>query len=123
MSSPTVSRAIPGAAAQRPSRLGGGRLRDVALLPALILLVIIGSFLSPSFLTYPNLVSILGASAALAILVLAESLIILVGKFDLSLESTCGFAPAIGAMLVLPTASQGFGTSRCSSCCAACWWA
>jgi len=111
MSSPTVSRAIPGAPApaQRPSRRIG-RLRDVALLPALILLVIIGAFLSPSFLTYPNLVSILGASAALAILVLAESLIILVGKFDLSLESTCGFAPAIGAMLVLPVASQGFGT-------------
>jgi simple sugar transport system permease protein len=110
MSSPTVSRVLPGAPAERPSRLAVGRLRDVALLPALILLVIIGAFLSPSFLTYPNLVSILGASAALAILVLAESLIILVGKFDLSLESTCGFAPAIGAMLVLPVASQGFGT-------------
>ena len=113
MNSPTLSRSLPaGAPAHRPilGRLGAGRLRDLALLPALILLIVIGSFISPSFLTYANLVSVLGASAALAILVLAESLIILVGKFDLSLESTCGFAPAMGAMLVLPVASQGFGT-------------
>ena len=40
---------------------------------------------------------------------LAESLIIITGKFDLSLESTVGFAPAIGAMLVLPAANFGFG--------------
>jgi len=85
------------------------RLRDLALLPALALLLVVGGFLSPSFLTYANFVSVLGASAALAILVLAESLIILTGNFDLSLESICGIAPAIGAMLVLPASSQGFG--------------
>ena len=41
--------------------------------------------------------------------VLAESLIIITGKFDLSLESTVGFAPAIGALAVLPAANFGFG--------------
>ena len=35
---------------------------------------------------------------------LAESLIIMTGKFDLSLESIYGFAPAIGAMTVVPAA-------------------
>ncbi len=104
--------AIPGAVPRTPARRGPrlGRMRDLALLPAILALLVVGALVSPSFLTYPNLVSVLGASAALAILVLAESLIILVGKFDLSLESTCGFAPAIGAMLVLPVDSQGFGT-------------
>jgi simple sugar transport system permease protein len=91
------------------ARLELARLRDLALLPAIVLLIVIGSFVSPSFLTQANLNSVLGASAALALVVLAESLIILVGKFDLSLESTVGIAPALGAMLVMPSASGGFG--------------
>ncbi|SMG58638.1 ABC transporter permease [Paraburkholderia susongensis] len=86
------------------------RLRDLALVPALALLIVIGAFVSPSFLTRANLISVLGASAALALVVLAESLIVLTGKFDLSLESTVGIAPAVGAMLVMPAASAGFGT-------------
>ncbi|CAB3701588.1 ABC transporter permease [Paraburkholderia rhynchosiae] len=86
------------------------RLRELALLPALVLLVVIGALISPSFLTRANLISVLGASAALALVVLAESLIVLTGKFDLSLESTVGIAPAVGAMLVMPAASAGFGT-------------
>ncbi|WP_321891618.1 ABC transporter permease [Paraburkholderia tropica] len=90
-------------------RIEFARLRDLALLPALVLLLVIGGFVSPSFLTKANLISVLGASAALALVVLAESLIVLTGKFDLSLESTVGIAPAIGAMLVMPAASAGFG--------------
>lgn len=78
-------------------------------MPALILLMVIGAFVNPNFLTKANLISVLGASAALALVVLAESLIVLTGKFDLSLESTVGIAPAVGAMLVVPAASAGFG--------------
>ena len=85
------------------------RLRDLALVPALLLLVIIGSVVSPCFLTQANIITILTSSAALAMVVLAESLVIITGKFDLSLESTFGFAPAIGALSVLPAASFGFG--------------
>ncbi|MCB8876935.1 ABC transporter permease [Acidisoma silvae] len=86
-----------------------GRLRELALLPALVLLLVIGTLISPSFMTEANIVSILGSSAALAFVVLGESLVIIVGKFDLSLESVVGIAPAIGAMLVIPKASMGFG--------------
>ncbi|MDE1181985.1 ABC transporter permease [Paraburkholderia sp.] len=92
------------------ARVEFARLRELALVPALILLIVIGAFVSPSFLTRANLISVLGASAALALVVLAESLIVLTGKFDLSLESTVGIAPAVGAMLVMPVASAGFGT-------------
>ncbi|MFC4522326.1 ABC transporter permease [Cupriavidus pinatubonensis] len=85
-------------------------LREVALVPALLILIVLGAFISPSFLTQANLISVLGASAALALVVLAESLIIITGKFDLSIESVVGIAPALGAMLVIPAASAGFGT-------------
>src|ERR1700744_2981566 len=80
--------AAPAAAATRGkrARFELARLRDLALVPALALLIVIGAFVSPSFLTRANLISVLGASAALALVVLAESLIVLTGKFDLSLE-------------------------------------
>src|SRR5580698_3441426 len=95
------------AARSRRARIELARLRDLALLPALALLLVIGAFVSPSFLTKANLISVLGASAALALFVFAESLIVLTGKFDLSLESTVGIAQSIGAMLVMPAASAG----------------
>jgi simple sugar transport system permease protein len=105
----TAGFAVAGAGVSRGQRFELARWRDLALLPALALLIAVGAWVSPSFLTRANLVSVLGASAALALVVLAESLIVIVGKFDLSLESTVGFAPALGAMLVMPAASNGFG--------------
>jgi simple sugar transport system permease protein len=101
----------PSLAPQSPS-IGStaiARLRDLALVPALLLLIVVGSLVSPYFLTQANITTILTSSAALAMVVLAESLVIITGKFDLSLESTFGFAPAIGALLVLPAANFGFG--------------
>jgi len=89
--------------------LAFARLRDLALLPALAALIVIGAAVSPVFLTSGNINTILTSSAALALVVLAESLVIIAGKFDLSLESIYGIAPAIGAMAVLPAESFGFG--------------
>ncbi|MCI3278030.1 ABC transporter permease [Streptomyces cylindrosporus] len=86
------------------------RARELALVPALLVLMVIGAFVNDSFLTERNLISILGSSAALAMVVLAESLILITGKIDLSLESVVGIAPAVGALLVLPTAESGWGT-------------
>ena len=116
---PSLSSAAPQASAAALASVGTSsvrgrsidlaRWRDLALLPALALLIAVGAWVSPSFLTRANLISVLGASAALALVVLAESLIVIVGKFDLSLESTVGFAPALGAMLVMPATSVGFG--------------
>ncbi|MCX5512613.1 ATPase [Kaistia algarum] len=101
----------PSLSPSRPSlsRALAGRFRDLALLPALVVLIIVGALVSPAFLTQANITTILTSSAALALVVLAESLIIITGKFDLSLESTAGFAPAIGALVVLPIANNGFG--------------
>jgi len=106
---PTATAATLGAGTKPAPRRSMIRLHDLALLPALVILIIIGAFISPAFLTQGNINTILTSSAALALVVLAESLIIITGKFDLSLESTAGFAPAIGALLVLPVANNGFG--------------
>ncbi len=103
-------RGVPGA-----GKIVIARLRDLALLPALALLIVIGAIVSPVFLTAGNINTILTSSAALALVVLAESLIIITGKFDLSLESIYGFAPAIGAMTVVPAAKFGFGFELPSS--------
>ena len=109
-----ASRTAPLAAGQaRPSaparHVSLASLRDLALLPALVVLIVIGWLISPVFLSPANITTILTSSATLALLVLAESLIIITGKFDLSLESTFGLAPAIGAMMVIPAANFGFG--------------
>ena len=40
----------------------------------------------------------------------AETLILLTGKFDLSLQSTYGLAPMVGAWLIVSKAGQGLGT-------------
>ncbi|GGX83337.1 ABC transporter permease [Streptomyces fructofermentans] len=86
------------------------RARELALVPALLLLLVLGAFVNDAFLTEQNLISVLGASAALAMVVLAESLVLITGRFDLSLESVVGIAPAVGALLLLPAAQSGWGT-------------
>jgi simple sugar transport system permease protein len=85
-------------------------VREFALVPVIILLLIIGAFINPSFLTANNLINVAQESAALGAVVVAESLILLTGKFDLSLQSTYGLAPMVGAWLIVSKDSQGLGT-------------
>ncbi|MFJ8591668.1 ABC transporter permease [Streptomyces sp. NPDC093598] len=105
---PVTPVSVPGTGSARTVLLR--RARELALVPALLLLMVLGTIVDDSFLTERNLISILGASAALAMVVLAESLVLITGKFDLSLESVVGIAPALGALLVLPAAQSGWGT-------------
>jgi simple sugar transport system permease protein len=86
-------------------------LRELALLPVIILLVIIGAFVNPSFLTVNNFINVAQQSAALGTVVVAETLILLTGKFDLSLQSTYGLAPMVGAWLIVSKDGQGLGTN------------
>ncbi|MGW6354787.1 ABC transporter permease [Streptomyces sp. NPDC055092] len=85
-------------------------VRELALVPALLVMIVVGAIANDAFLTESTMISILNSSAALAMVVLAESLVLIMGKFDLSLESVVGIAPAVGALLVLPAAKAGFGT-------------
>ncbi|MFI5907619.1 ABC transporter permease [Dactylosporangium sp. NPDC051541] len=86
------------------------RLRDLTLVPAIIVLLIVGALIDPVFLSHNNLVNVLQQQTELSLLVLAETLILIGGRFDLSLESTVGLAPALGVALVIPAASHGLGT-------------
>ena len=84
-------------------------IRELALLPVIVLLVIIGAFVNPAFLTTANFINVAQESAALGAVVVAETLILLTGKFDLSLQSTYGLAPMVGAWLIVSTEGQGLG--------------
>lgn len=81
----------------------------MALMQLIIVAMIIGTFLHPAFLTKGNLVNILQQSSELSVLVLAEAIILIVGKFDLSLESIVGVAPMFAAWLVTDAALNGSG--------------
>jgi simple sugar transport system permease protein len=86
-------------------------LQKFALLPVVAVAVVIGSFVHDAFLTRANIINILQQSSELAVLVLAEALILVVGKFDLSLESTVGVAPMFAAWLIAAPSigGKGFG--------------
>lgn len=64
--------------------------------------------MSPDFFTEANIVNnILMTSAVLGMLVIAESIVLIGGYFDLSLQSTVGLAPMVMAVLVSPSSSNG----------------
>ena len=86
-----------------------GLLREVALLPVLVLLLVVGAVVSPVFLTVSNLAGIGQQISALGVVVVGESLILMIGGMDLSLESTFGLAPMVAAWLILPVAAYGSG--------------
>ncbi|MBV9257075.1 MAG: ABC transporter permease [Ktedonobacteraceae bacterium] len=86
-------------------------IREFALVPVIILLLIVGAFINPSFLTANNLINVAQQSAALGAVVVAETLILLTGKFDLSLQSTYGLAPMVGAWLIVTKEGQGLGVA------------
>ncbi|MEN3361343.1 MAG: simple sugar transport system permease protein [Mycobacteriales bacterium] len=99
--SPAVD-ARPAPAAGRSRDVAVARLRDLALIPAIVAIGVVGYVVSPVFLTHQNLVNVLQQQSEIALVVLAEALILIAGKFDLSLESTVGIAPGLAAWLVLP---------------------
>lgn len=91
-------------------RIAVARLRDLALVPAIVIIAIVGQIVSPVFLQPDNLLNVLQTMSEIALLVLAETMILIVKKMDLSLESTMGLAPGIAAWIVVPVgAGHGLG--------------
>jgi ribose/xylose/arabinose/galactoside ABC-type transport system permease subunit len=83
--------------------------RSLALLPVVLVAVLVGFIMSPVFLTQRNIINLTQQSSELAIVVVALSLVLISGKFDLSLESTFALAPMVGAFMILPVAVGGSG--------------
>ncbi|MFF6883726.1 ABC transporter permease [Streptomyces sp. NPDC012421] len=98
---------------KRTALLGGrvpmARLRDLALVPAIVVIAIVGQIVNPVFLQADNLINVLQTMSEIALLVLAQTMILIVKKMDLSLESTMGLAPGIAAWFVVPAAGHGLG--------------
>ncbi|MGI8451017.1 MAG: ABC transporter permease [Streptosporangiaceae bacterium] len=84
-------------------------LREAALLPVLAILIVVGTFVNSAFLTVSNISGIGQQISALGVVV-GESLILLIGGMDLSLEGTFGLAPMVAAWLIVPVAAFGSGT-------------
>lgn len=84
------------------------RYRDLSLIPVILVLGLIGFIVSPAFLTSDNLLGVAQQSTELSLLVLAEAMILISGRMDLSLESTIGVAPVIAVWLVLPASGGRF---------------
>jgi simple sugar transport system permease protein len=100
-------------ASPRSTRHAGGKialakLRDLALIPAIAAICVLGQLVNPVFLRYDNLINVLQTMSEIALLVLAQTIVLIVGKMDLSLESTFGLAPGIAAYLTV-TGGQGLG--------------
>lgn len=100
----------PSTAPARGHRLSLQSLRELTLLPAIAGVIIAGAFLNSSFLTAGNFIDIAQFSAALGAVVVAESLVLLVGDLDLSLQSVYGLAPLVAAWLIVPKSAVGLGS-------------
>jgi simple sugar transport system permease protein len=85
-------------------------LRQAALVPVIILLIVVGTRVNSAFLTSSNFSGIAAQISALGVIVVGESLILLIGGMDLSLAGTYGLAPMVAAWLMVPAAEFGSGT-------------
>src|SRR5580765_2533601 len=109
---PPVKRDLSSLATHRRRRLlssSRSAVRELALLPAIALALVVGTFVNDAFLTSANITNMLAQSTVLGVVVIAETLILIVGRFDLSLESIVGLAPMAAAWLITPDALGGVG--------------
>lgn len=84
--------------------------KGYTMYPVILLMFIVGAFFAPRFLTTVNLLNIAAQIAVLGIVTIGLTFILLIGRLDLSLESTVGFAPMVAAMLMAKASAGGFGT-------------
>lgn len=83
--------------------------KGFTMYPVILLMFVVGTFVAPRFLTAVNLINIAAQVAVLGMVTLGLMFTLLIGRLDLSLESTIGFAPMVAAMLMAPVAAGGFG--------------
>ena len=67
----------------------------------LVVLMIVGAIVAPVFLKPMNLLNILSHSVPMAMLVFGLAFLLMLGRIDLSVESTFAFAPIVANLLVL----------------------
>jgi ribose transport system permease protein len=81
-------------------------MQIVILTSALVLLIAVSSIISPGFLTYLHLTTILYANTMLGILALAQTLVILSGGLDMSIGSIYWISVMVGAVLMVESGGK-----------------
>ncbi|CAH5368420.1 ABC transporter permease [Klebsiella oxytoca] len=84
-----------------PSSLVKFNVRDAGTLIGLLIIIVTFSFLSPVFLTLPNLLNILQQSSINALIALGMTLVIISGCIDLSVGPTAAMSAVFGASLMV----------------------
>ena len=90
-------------------RLGRVPWQQLTPLLGLVLLVVVGSLIHPSFLTPTNIFNVLTRSAFIGIIAIGATFVIISGGIDLSVGSMAAFLA--GAMILFMNAVQGGGVS------------
>lgn len=76
-------------------------IRDAGTLFGLVIIVVVFAWLSPVFLTAPNLINILQQSSINAVIALGMTLVIISGGIDLSVGPTAALSAVVGASLMV----------------------
>jgi len=107
-------RRVTGSSAARERRMAIGRvvigrLRDLALIPALVAMGAVFSLTTSDFLTQQNLLNILQQNAVLGIAAIGATFVIISGGIDLSVGSTIGAAGIAASAVMLHVHSIALG--------------
>lgn len=103
----------PAASTDIRSRLAG-LLSGNEIILVLILIAILGSFLSPVFLTETNVRNILNQASVLGILACAQFLVVMIGGFDLSVAAVMALSSVVFATLGPASPPLGIAASLAS---------
>lgn len=103
----------PAASTDIRSRLAG-LLSGNEIILVLILIAVLGSFLSPVFLTETNVRNILNQASVLGILACAQFLVVMIGGFDLSVAAVMALSSVIFATLGPASPPLGIAASLAS---------
>ena len=83
-----------------------------AILPVLVVVVVVGALLNRAFLSFDNIYGIMQQGSELGVLTMGLTLVLIAGKFDLSLESTFGLAPMLGVFCFLNVDGGSLGLAN-----------
>lgn len=84
----------------RVRSLASGRLGSAGVLGALVLVMIVSSFVSPRFMTTANLLNVMQQIAIVGVLALGMTFIIITAGIDLSVGATLALASVVSASMV-----------------------
>jgi simple sugar transport system permease protein len=83
-----------------------------AIVPVLIVVMIVGTLSNSAFLSYDNFYGVVQQASELGVLTMGLTLVLIAGKFDLSLESTFGLAPMVGVYFFLEAGGSGLNLTN-----------